>query len=100
MSLNIIERRQTKIEFKRNIALIGMTNSQLASKLNISTQKLIEIIELKDGCIENPWIVLNFITTYAQTNSLQLLKFSKLKGDYHDYPFLDSVYIENGRIIR
>lgn len=100
MSLNVFERKRTKDEFKRNIALIGLTTDEVATKLNITEKKLIDIIKLNDDCIENPWIIRNFIIDYAQQNNLQLMQFSKLKGDYHNYFFLDSNYIDMGIINR
>lgn len=100
MSLNILERKRTKDEFKRNIALIGLTTGEVAIKLNIPENKLVNIIKLNDDCIENPWIVRNFIISYAQEHNLQLMQFSKLKGDYHNYLFLDSNYIDKETINR
>ncbi len=98
MSLNIIERRNTIQEFKKNIKLIGLTTQLIARELEISEQQLIKIINLKCSRFEDPWIVRNYILDYAQEKGVELIPFSKLQGDYHDYFFLDSEYIKKGII--
>ncbi len=99
MSLNAIERRNTRNEFTKNIKLIGETTESLATRLAISESCLIEIISLNGSKIEDPWIVRNYILDYANQNNIQLIPFSKLKGQASDYFFLDSGYIKSGRII-
>ncbi len=98
MSLKIIERRNTRREFVRNIQLIGQTTAVVAEDLKISEQQLIEIINLKGSKIEDPWIVRNYIIDYASKKNMHLIPFSKLKGEASDYFFLDLKYIQNGQI--
>lgn len=97
MSLNIIERRNTRREFVQNIQLIGQTTATIAAELGISEQQLVEIISLKGRKIEDPWIVRNYLIDYAQQNNMRLIPFSKLKGEASEYFFLDSKYIQNGQ---
>ncbi len=98
MSLNRIERRNTKEEFTQNIKLCGLTNAQLATKLNVTENKLESVLELQSTHIEDPWIVVEFLKNYARVNDLKLIPFSKLAGDYNNYWFLDLAYISKGQI--
>lgn len=98
MSLNIIERRNTKKELAQNIKLCGLTNAELATKLSITENKLESVLKLQSNHIEDPWIVVEFLKTYAQEHDLKLMPFSKLAGDYNNYWFLDTGYISKGQI--
>ncbi len=98
MSLNIKERKETINEFKENLKLCNLTVQDIAEALQITDLKVEEIINLQGSRIEDPWIIRNFILDYSKSNNIDIKPFSKLKGNYEDYYFLNTEYIRKGKI--
>ncbi len=100
MSLNITERKQTIIEFNGNMQIANLTVNDLALHFQVSDSKINAIINLEDSCIENPWIIREYlIARIIETNKI-LFPFSKMNGSYTSYWFLDKAYISTMAITR
>lgn len=57
-----------------------------------------QIIALKSGVLEYPWIVCTYLLGKDATQGVELTPFTALRGDPHDYWFLDGDFIDRGEI--
>ncbi|TYC48346.1 DUF2316 family protein [Weissella muntiaci] len=100
MSLNSVQRENTKMEFAQNIRLAGIEKVQIASELGISMVKLDRILKLDQSSLNDPWILRNYLINKIQEVGEEPVPFTALVGDWHDYWFLDSDIIDQGKITR
>ena len=100
MSLNSVQRYNTKMEFAQNIKLAGIEKVQIASDLGISMTKLDRILKLDQSSLNDPWILRNYLIKKIQKAGGEPAPFTALVGDWHDYWFLDSDIIDQGKITR
>lgn len=94
MSLNQREKIDTINELQQSFRLSGLTVQQIATQLQTKADYVCDLLKLDTKRIEDPWILKNFLQDYNQNHSIGTVKFTVLKGDYHDYGFLNSAIIE------
>lgn len=98
MSLTVAEKRVTKKELQRNLILSGLSEEQVARDLKTSPKTIQNILQLKVTHIEDPWILKSYLEEQILGQQKNPLPFTALKGDYHQYWFLDSRRIEQRRL--
>ncbi|PJM72927.1 hypothetical protein CS006_06615 [Bifidobacterium primatium] len=98
MSLSMTQRRNTIREFKENLGLLGLTPADLAKYFDVDERYIVDIIELRSGVLEDPWIIRNYLLRKAEERGVELKPFTALVGDHHDYWFLDGVMIDAGEL--
>ena len=89
MSLNSEQRAATIREFQENMSRLG---------LGVSGSRVEQIITLKSGVLEYPWIIRAYLLSRAETQGVELTPFMALRGNPHDYWFLDGDSIDRGEI--
>lgn len=98
MSLSKQEQIDTIKAFKSNIELLGASKIEIAAALNTTPEVIEAISNLQVKSIEEPWILKNYLEEQLNNKGIDAIPFTALKGDYHDYWFLDSRKIETGSI--
>lgn len=98
MSLNSEQRAATIREFQENMSRLGLTAEQIGEDFGVSGSKVEQIITLKSGVLEYPWIIRAYLMGKAATQGVELTPFTALRGDPHDYWFLDGDFIDRGEI--
>ncbi|PWG00015.1 DUF2316 family protein [Levilactobacillus bambusae] len=100
MSLNPQEMSNTRRELQENFELTGLTKAQVASDLAISEIKLERLFSLTQRSLKDPWILRNYLIKKVEETGQQPVPFTALKGDYHQYWFLNGRQIERGKMSR
>ncbi|WP_353989590.1 DUF2316 family protein [Pediococcus argentinicus] len=90
MCLNPTERANTIKEFQENLKLSGLSVDEIADALNTTPSKITLILNLEQSALEDPWIVRNFLIQVIEQNGQTPVTFTALKGDWHNYWFLNS----------
>lgn len=98
MSLTIKEQEATIAEFQEALARSKMSIQDLAKYFNTSPANIKGILNLHTNRIEEPWILKEFLNGKIISQGKNPVKFSALRGDYHQYWFLDSKIIEKGQL--
>ncbi|MBW3090213.1 DUF2316 family protein [Bifidobacterium miconisargentati] len=98
MSLTTEQRAATIREFRENMALLGLTADQIGADFGVSGATIERIIELKSGVLEYPWIIRRYLLDKAAAAGVEPVPFSALRGDPHDYWFLDDRVIDANRL--
>lgn len=101
MSLSSEQIIKTKEEFRKNIEALGYDITKIAKDLKTTVVYLEKIINLNVRRIEDPWILKNYLEEKARDKEVELLPFTALKGNHHQYWFLNEdiinkKYIELG----
>ena len=78
MSLNSEQRAATIREFQENMSRLGLT------------------AERRQGFW--PWIIRAYLLSRSETQGVELTPFMALRGNPHDYWFLDGDFIDRGEI--
>lgn len=94
MSLTKNEQVNTINELHQSFDNSGLTLEDVADSLNTDPQYIADLLNLKAHRIEDPWILKNFLEQYNQAHQLGKVEFTALKGDYHDYWFLNAQTID------
>ena len=68
------------------------------SELSFNGSRVEQIITLKSGVLEYPWIIRAYLLSRAETQGVELTPFMALRGNPHDYWFLDGDSIDRGEI--
>ena len=103
MSLNSEQRAATIREFQENMSRLGLTAERRAGGLGgrvfgVSGSRVEQIITLKSGVLEYPWIIRAYLLSRSETQGVELTPFMALRGNPHDYWFLDGDFIDRGEI--
>ena len=105
MSLNSEQRAATIREFQENMSRLGLTAErrqgfwrQRAGGGGKNPWRVEQIITLKSGVLEYPWIIRAYLLSRAETQGVELTPFMALRGNPHDYWFLDGDSIDRGEI--
>lgn len=98
MSLNPTERANTIKEFQENLKLSGLSVDEVADALNTTPSKITRILNLEQSALEDPWIVRNFLIETIKQNGQTPVTFTALKGDWHNYWFLNSHVIDKQKV--
>ena len=97
MSLNSEQRAATIREFQENMSRLGLTAERRQGFWR-QRQQSGAIITLKSGGLEYPWIIRAYLLSRAETQGVELTPFMALRGNPHDYWFLDGDFIDRGEI--
>ncbi|KAB8287728.1 DUF2316 family protein [Bifidobacterium avesanii] len=98
MSLTNEQRAATIREFRENMRRLGLTADAIGADFGVSGRTIERIVDLKSGVLEYPWIVRGYLLRRAAEEGVELVPFSALRGDPHDYWFLDDEVIDAGEI--
>ena len=119
MSLNSEQRAATIREFQENMSRLGLTAERrqgfwrqrqqsganhhrnvfmLSVAEGVSGSRVEQIITLKSGVLEYPWIIRAYLLSRSETQGVELTPFMALRGNPHDYWFLDGDFIDRGEI--
>ncbi|AEV94492.1 DUF2316 family protein [Pediococcus claussenii] len=98
MSLNPLQRRNTRKELNEALLRSNLKGEKVAADLNITTDKFNRIMSLEQQALEDPWIVKEYLNEQIKKNGAEPVSFSALKGDYHQYWFLNSNVIDSKKI--
>lgn len=98
MSLNSEQRAATIREFQENMSRLGLTAERIGKDFGVSGSRVEQIITLKSGVLEYPWIIRAYLLSRAETQGVELTPFMALRGNPHDYWFLDGDFIDRGEI--
>ena len=69
-----------------------------AARSGVSGSRVEQIITLKSGVLEYPWIIRAYLLSRSETQGVELTPFMALRGNPHDYWFLDGDFIDRGEI--
>lgn len=64
----------------------------------VSGSRVEQIITLKSGVLEYQWIIRAYLLSKAAAQGVELTPFTALRGNPHDYWFLDGDFIDRGEI--
>lgn len=98
MSLSNEQRAATIREFQENMNRLGLTAERIGEDFGVSGGRVKQIINLKSGVLEYPWIIRAYLLGKAEAQGVELMPFTALRGDPHDYWFLDGNFIDRGEI--
>jgi len=98
MSLTREEQTKTKQEFQDNLNLSGLSLEEIAKDLASQPQVISDVLNLNTRYIENPWILKNYLERKIIEQGKTPIPFTALKGDFHNYWFLNSSIIEKEKI--
>lgn len=98
MSLTTEQRAATIREFRENMALLGLTAKQIGDDFGVPGLTIERIVDLQSGVLEYPWIVRRHLLDKAAAAGVELVPFSALRGDPHDYWFLDDRVVDANRL--
>ncbi|RSX53732.1 hypothetical protein D2E25_0038 [Bifidobacterium goeldii] len=98
MSLTSEQRAATIREFRENMALLGLSAEQIGADFGVPGKSIERIIGLRSGVLEYPWIVRQYLLDKAAAAGVEPVPFSALRGDPHDYWFLDDRVIDANRL--
>ncbi|MBT1162704.1 MULTISPECIES: DUF2316 family protein [Bifidobacterium] len=98
MSLTSEQRAATIREFRENMALLGLAAERIGADFGVSGATVERIVELRSGVLEYPWIVRRYLLDKAAAAGVEPVPFSALRGDPHDYWFLDDRVIDANRL--
>ncbi|KAB8289402.1 hypothetical protein DSM100688_0482 [Bifidobacterium ramosum] len=98
MSLTSEQRAATIREFRENMALLGLTAERIGADFGVPGSTIERIIGLRSGVLEYPWIVRRYLLDKAAVAGVEPVPFSALRGDPHDYWFLDDRIIDANRL--
>lgn len=98
MSLNSEQRAATIREFQENMSRLGLTAERIGKDFGVSGSRVEQIITLKSGVLEYPRIIRAYLLSRSETQGVELTPFMALRGNPHDYWFLDGDFIDRGEI--
>ncbi|MBT1171927.1 DUF2316 family protein [Bifidobacterium sp. MA2] len=98
MSLTTAQREATIREFHENLRRLHLSVEDVAKHFGIDASRIETIIDLKSGVLEYPWIVRAYLLDEAAARGVELIPFTALRGDPHDYWFLDGAIIDRGEL--
>lgn len=98
MSLNKIEKVKTINELQTSFENSGLTISKVATDLQTNEEYIKDLLNLRARRIEDPWILKNYLEQYNADHNKAKVIYTALKGDYHNYLFLDSSTIERASL--
>ena len=99
MSLTREQELATKRELREAMDLVGMDLKAVADALSVSPELVEQALDLRGSVIENPWVLKEYLADQARAKGLVPVSFTALRGNYHDYWFLDAARID-ARVMR
>lgn len=98
MSLSRGQIASTIAELAENMRRLGVDADDVAAALGGTPAYAERVVHLHARNLEDPWVVRNWLLGLARGRGVELVPFTALVGDHHDYWFLDGGYIDRGRL--
>ncbi|WDF81722.1 DUF2316 family protein [Lacticaseibacillus pabuli] len=98
MSLTLAQQQATRDEFATNMQRSGLSLETVANALGTTPDVIAANLQLNSRRIEDPWIIRNYLLDEMQQHGQTPVPFTALKGDFHQYWFLNAAIIERGII--
>ena len=98
MSLSPRQIKNTRRELQANLERSGLNTVEVARGIGTSEEYVLELMDLRPKRLEDTWILRNFLIDAVIKTGQTPVEFTALKGDWHDYWFLNGSYIDGKRI--
>lgn len=98
MSLSVKQKEDTRRELKENLNKSGVTVQEAATGLSTTEEYIMQLLRLEPKRLEDTWILKNYLIDKVRKTGKTPTPFTALGGDYHVIWFLDSAYIDGGKI--
>ena len=98
MSLTQKQLEDTGRELKENLDKAGITIEQTAADLGTTTEYIEQLLRLEPKKLEDTWILKEYLVKKAEEAGQTPTKFTALGGNHHVIWFLNSRYIDGGKI--
>ena len=98
MSLSAKQMDDTRRELRENLDKAGIEIREAATDLGTTQEYIMQLLRLEPKRLEDTWILKNYLTDKVRKAGKTPTEFTALGGDYHFIWFLDSKYIDGGRI--
>jgi len=98
MSLSAKQIDDTRRELRENLDKAGLKIQEVATDLGTTEEYIMQLLRLEPKRLEDTWILKNYLTDKVRKAGKTPTAFTALGGDYHVIWFLDSEYIDGGKI--
>ncbi len=98
MSLSAKQIENTRRELKENLNKAGVEIHDIATDLGTTQEYIMQLLCLEPKRYEDTWILKNYLIDKVREAGKTPTAFTALGGDYHVIWFLDSEYIDGGKI--
>ena len=98
MSLTAKQEEDTRRELRDNFEKAGVTIPQIAKELGTTESYIEQLFRLEPRRYEDTWILKNYLIDKVKEAGKTPTKFTALGGNHHIIWFLNSSYIDAGRI--
>ena len=98
MSLSFKQKTDTRKELLENLRRSGLGAGEVAMAIQTTEKYIEDLLALKTRRSDDIWILRNFLIHAILEKGMEPMPFTALKGDWHDYWFLDGDYIDRGSI--
>ena len=98
MSLTAKQEEDTRRELRDNWEKCGVSVEQIASDLGTTTDYIEQLFRLEPRRYEDTWILKNYLVDKVKEAGKTPTKFTALGGNHHIIWFLNSGYIDGGKI--
>ena len=98
MSLTREQMDATRHELKDNFIKAGVSIEQTAEDLGTTTEYIEQLFRLEPNRYEDTWILKNYLVKKVKEAGGTPTKFTALGGNHHIIWFLNSAYIDKGKI--
>lgn len=98
MSLTKEQLKATEHELRDNLKKSGVTVEQAAADLETTPDYIEQLLRLEPRRIEDTWILKNYLERKVKEAGGTPTRFTALGGNYKIIWFLDSRYIDRGKL--
>ena len=98
MSLSAKQIDDTRRELRENLDKAGVKIQEVATDLGTTPEYMMQLLQLEPKRLEDTWILKNYLIDKVRKAGKTPTAFTALGGDYHVIWFLDSEYIDGGKI--
>ena len=81
MPLNSEQRAATIREFQESMSRLGLTAERIGKDFGVSGSRVEQIITLKSGVLEYPWIIRAYLLSKAAAQGVELTPLTALRGN-------------------
>ena len=98
MSLSAKQIENTRRELRENLDKAGVKIHDAATDLGTTQEYIMQLLRLEPKRLEDTWILKNYLIDKVRKAGKTPTAFTALGGDYHVIWFLNSEYIDGGKI--
>ena len=98
MSLSAKQIDDTRRELRENLDKAGVKIQEAAADLGTTEEYIMQLLRLEPKRLEDTWILKNYLIEKVRKAGKTPTAFTALGGDYHVIWFLNSEYIDGGKI--